>query len=386
MSQADFWYIRFPDGRILRAASTAILRQELNAGHVPLGSTVRRSPQDEWVALEWTREFADLVEELSARSPVSAPRRRDTAPLLGDAARRSANATAPAPATVGSRLDPARLHLPGVRGYLDELLAALDSALVRTKLLVGVIAGLLLGVLILLERAAWFERDNRWQATAWFLLAVVVVIFDALTGLLTRLTYIELTQLRPARWGESVNGLGRLTVWIVASQVIVYGTVCALIFLLRWLPFWLGPRADEPWSASQQMLGGICLVLGMIAEALLYPVFFLWLLLPPLLVVEDCTVWSGLRQWLSLLRRHLPRIFLYQAMAFGLGVVVTTPLLLLIAPLSVPAFYPPSELQDLANGTRLLLLGLACAPLLTYGITSNVFIYLNLRYGASGRH
>lgn len=385
MSQADFWYIRFPDGRILRAASTVILRQELNAGHVPLGSTVRRSPQDEWVALEWTREFADLVEELAARSSASAPRRRDTAPTQGSLSQRSANLRADAPATVGSRLDAARLHLPGVRGYLDELLAALDSALIRNKLMIGVIAGLLLGVLILLERAAWFERDNRWQAMAWSLLAVVAVLFDALTGLLTRLTYIELTRLRPARWGEAVSGLGRLTVWIAASQVMVYGTVGGLIVLLRWLPFWLGPAADEPWSTSQQMLGGMCLVLGMIAEALFYPVFFLWLLLPPLLVVEDCTVWSGLRQWLALLRRNLPQIFLYQTMAIGLGVVVTTPLLLLIAPLSVPTFYPPSELQDVAGGTRFLLLGLACAPLLTYGITSNVFIYLNVRYGASGR-
>ena len=60
MSQADFWYIRFPDGRVLRAASTVVLRQELNAGHIPLGSTVRRSPSEEWVSLAWTQEFADF--------------------------------------------------------------------------------------------------------------------------------------------------------------------------------------------------------------------------------------------------------------------------------------------------------------------------------------
>lgn len=390
MSQADFWYIRFPDGRILRAASTVILRQELNAGHVPLGSTVRRSPQEEWVALEWTREFADLVEELAARprvaeTPLSSPRRRDAGSPLEAASRRSANTTTDFPASVGSRLDPSRLQLVGVRGYLDELLAALDTALARKKLLIGVIAGflLLMGVLIFLERAAWFERDSRWQAAAWSLLAVGAVVFDALIGLLTRWTYIELTRLRPARWGEGLNGLGRLTVWMAASQVIVLGTVSGLILFLRWLPFWLGPGAEEAWNASQRILGGTALVLGMAGEALLYCVFFLWWLLPPLLVVEDCTVWSGLRQWLVLLRRHPRRAFLFQTMAVGLGLLVTAPLLLLLAPLLPPTFYPPQPLQEAARGTRFLLLGLACAPLLTYWVTSNVFIYLNLRYGAS---
>jgi hypothetical protein len=391
MSQADFWYIRFPDGRILRAASTVILRQELSAGHVPLGSTVRRSPQEEWVALEWTREFADLVEELAARpsaagKPLPSPHRRDAEQPSEALSRRSANTMAASPATVGSRLDPSRLQLVGVRGYLDELLAALDAALVRKKMLLGVVAGLLAGVLlIVLERAAWFERDGRWQATAWSLLAVGLVVFDGLTGLLTRLTYVELTRLRPARWHEGLNGLGRLTVWVVVSQVTVLGAVSGLIVLLRWLPFWLGAGADHPWSRSQQVLGGTALALGMAGEALLYLVFFLWWLLPPLLVVEDCTVWTGLQQWLALLGRHMRRVFLYQTMAVGLGLLVTVPFLLLIAPLLLPTFYPPEPLQGVGRGTFFLLLGLACAPLLTYWVTANVFIYLNLRYGASER-
>ncbi|HTU18042.1 MAG TPA: hypothetical protein VMG10_08255 [Gemmataceae bacterium] len=396
MSQADFWYIRFPDGRVLRAASTVVLRQELNAGHVPLGSTVRRSPIDEWVALAWTQEFADLVEELAARQPAggtSSQRSASIPPTKPQAAsRRSAtpgSADVPPlddhPATVGSRLDSSRLHLVGVRGHLDELLAALDSALAPKKLLLGVIAGLLLGVLFLLERAAWFERDGRSLATAWCLLAVSMVVFDALSGLLTRLTFIELARLRPARWREGLNGLGRLTVWIVASQVIVRGFAWGLIVLLRWLPFWLGAGPDEAWSKTQQILAGSVLALGMVAEALLWPVFFFWWLIPPLLVVEDCTVWAGLRQWLTLLRRHLGRVFLYQTMAVGLGVLVTAPFLLLIAPLFLPTFYPPEALQEVAHATRFVLLGLACAPLLTYWITSNVFIYLNLRYGANSR-
>jgi hypothetical protein len=384
MNQVDFWYVRFPDGRVLRAASTAVLRQELNARRIPLASTVRRSPSDEWVSLEWTQEFADVVEELAANPP-----RKGTQPIApsihGSDGFRSANAAADHSATVGSRLDPQRLHLIGVRGYLDELLTALDSALVPKKLLLGLIAGLLLGTLFLLERGAWFERDSHWSATAWSLLAVCLALFAGLTGLLTRLTYIELSRLRPARWRQGLDGLGQLTIWVVVSTLIVWGAVGGLIVLLRWLPFWLGPGSEQLPSESQQILGGTVLVLAMIGEVLLYPVFFFWWLLPSLLVVEGCTVWSGLRQWLLLLRRHLGRVFLYQAMAVGLGVLVTTPFLLLIAPLYSSSFYSPDGLQEVSDGTRLFLLGLACAPLLTYWITSNIFIYLNLRYGATSQ-
>lgn len=384
MNQVDFWYVRFPDGRVLRAASTAILRQEVSARRIPLASTVRRSPSDEWVSLEWTQEFADVVEELAAHPPSKVS--RPVAPSVhGTGNSRSTNSTADHSATVGSRLDPARLHLIGVRGYVDELLAALDSALVAKKLLLGLIAALLLGTLFVLERAAWVERDSRWPATAWSLLAVCLVSFDGLAGLLTRLTYIELSRLRPARWRHGLEGLGQVTIWVVVSKLIVWGAVGGLIVLLRWLPYWLGPGPEQLPSASQQILAGTVLVLGMVVEVLLYAVLFFWWLLPPLLVVEGCTIWSGLRQWLLLLRRHLGRVILYQTMAVGLGVLVTAPFLLLIAPFFLPSFYPPEGLQDVSGRTRLVLLGLACAPLLTYWITSNVFIYLNLRYGATSQ-
>jgi hypothetical protein len=382
MSQTDFWYIRFPDGRILRAASTIVLRQELDAGHIPLASTVRRSPNDEWVSLEWTREFSDLVDEVAAREPPPPPepRQRRTAEH-----RPASNTTRDRAETAGARLDPSRLPLVGVRGYLDELLNALDSTLVAKKLLVGALAGLVVGALFALERAAWFEEDSRWRTMALSFLAVGLVVVDALTGLLTRLTYIELARLRPARWREALVGLGGLTVWIVVSQLLVRGAAWGLIVLLRWLPFWLGGASEEAWTASQQILSGSTLALGMFVEALLWPLFFFWWLLPPLLVVEDCTVWRGLLAWLRFLRQHLGRVFLYQTMAVGLGVLLTAPFLILIAPLLLPSFYPPEPLREVATGTRSLLLGLACAPLLTYWITSNMFIYLNLRYGAGSR-
>lgn len=385
MSHVDFWYVRLPDGRVLRAANTAVLRQELSARRIPFNSTVRRSPSDEWVSLEWTQEFADVVEELAAHPPNGGRQIAEPPSAHGADGPRLANAAADHAATVGSRLDPARLHLVGVRGYLDELLAALDSALVPKKLLLGLIAGLLLGILFLVERSAWFERDSRWLTTAWTLFAVCMVVFDVLIGLLTRLTYIELTRLRPARWREGLDGLGRLTIWVIVSKLLVWGYAGGLIVLLRWLPYWLGPGPEELENQGQQILGGIALALGMVGEVLLYPVFFFWWLLPPLLVVENCPVGNALQQWLLLLRQHLGRVFLYQMMVIGLGVLVTAPFLLLIAPLFLSFFHPPDSLQEVARGTHLFLVALACIPLLTYWTTSNVFIYLNLRYGAASQ-
>src|SRR5438874_1789473 len=65
MSQAaDYWYVRFPDGRMVRASSTASVRRRLRSGRIPRGSRVRRSPDQEWLALGQAAEFADLVEHL----------------------------------------------------------------------------------------------------------------------------------------------------------------------------------------------------------------------------------------------------------------------------------------------------------------------------------
>ena len=68
MSEAsDHWYVRFPDGRVVRAANTTVVRQQVTLGKIPPNSSVRRSPEDEWTALEWTREFADLSDAPPAR-------------------------------------------------------------------------------------------------------------------------------------------------------------------------------------------------------------------------------------------------------------------------------------------------------------------------------
>src|SRR5947209_5957896 len=62
MSQSvDSWFVRLPDGQVFRASSTSVLRHQLDLGQIPFDSRVRRTVDEEWVALEWTREFGDLI-------------------------------------------------------------------------------------------------------------------------------------------------------------------------------------------------------------------------------------------------------------------------------------------------------------------------------------
>jgi hypothetical protein len=374
LKHPDYWYIRFPDGRILRAGSTVILRQELEAGHIPLGSTIRRAPEEEWTALAWTQEFADLVERLSAQA---AAREAEL--------RRPTGGPAEHTATVGSRLDPSLLQYVGVRDYLGELVSALDCTFVSRKLVLGLLAGLLLGGVFTLQLADWWERDSGLLVWTWVQAGVGAIVVAFLTALLTKLTYVELSRLRPARWSEALPGIGRLTIRTVVTQAILLGAAWGLIVLLRWLPYWLGPGPDDATNALRQSAVGVALALGMVLEGGLWAMFFLWWLLPPILIVEECSVWRGLRQWSDLLRKHFRGVLLYQVLAVSLGSLLTVPLLMLIAPLFLPSFCPPEGRQALVEGVRSRLLGLACFPMLTYWIVANVFIYLNLRYGAGGR-
>jgi hypothetical protein len=371
MSQADYWYIRFPDGRILRAASTTIVRQELEAGHIPIGSTVRRAPAEEWTAVAWTQEFADLVQQLSAQAAAREPEPH--------------RHPAGGPSDHLAAVSPSRTHFLRVRDYLGELVAALDSTLVARKLLLGVVAGLFLGGLFALQPADWLARENGLLAWTWIQAGVAVVALDFLTVILVKLTYVELSRLRPALWSEARVGIGRATLRTVLTQVVLLGAAWGLMVFLRWLPYWLGPGPDESGSVPRQSAAGAALALGMVLESVLWVVFFFWWLLPPILVVEECSIGRGLWQWVDLLRKHFSGVLLYQALALSFGVLLTAPCLLLIAPMFLPSFCPPEGLLDLTESVRYRLLGLACSPMLTFWIVANVFIYLNLRYGASGR-
>src|SRR6516225_7107435 len=58
---SDAWFVRLPDGRVVRAKSTGSVRHHIETGRIPVDSWVRHSPEEDWTTLEWTAEFSDLA-------------------------------------------------------------------------------------------------------------------------------------------------------------------------------------------------------------------------------------------------------------------------------------------------------------------------------------
>jgi hypothetical protein len=370
----DFWYIRFPDGRVLRAASTTVVRQELGTGHIPLDSTVRRSPEEEWVSIEWTREFADVAE-----------RRRSEWPPQAEASggrRSGVHAEMQRANTVVSRLDLDRLQLVGVRDLLQELQAALDSTLIAPKLLAAAVAGLVFGVLATIVEMGAVDLGSPWLNWT-VLVGIVALLVAAAAGLLTQLTYVEVSRLRLARWREGLSGLDWLTVRLAIALVVTAGGVCGLMVLLRWLPIWLLPAPDAPGAWLRESIPGAVLAANMAFEVCLWAVLVTTALLPPLLVVEGYSIVRAVFQWLGLLRQYLGRVFLFEALAVGIAIVLTLPFAALLVPLAW--MYVPERLALAWVCARNLLAGVVGALFLAYVIVANVFIYLHLRYTLGSR-
>ena len=113
----DAWFVRLPDGRVLKAASTLVLRQHLGTGRIPSDSRVRRSFDDEWIGLDWTEEFADLVQRKNGNAGAVVPS-ADTGAVPGQA-------------SVARSYEGARLQTVGLQGMAEELIAALDNTFAR---------------------------------------------------------------------------------------------------------------------------------------------------------------------------------------------------------------------------------------------------------------
>jgi hypothetical protein len=348
---ADPWYVRLPDGRTLRASNTDALRRSLGNGRIPWDSQVRRSPQSAWLALHDVPELAEL---------------------RGDAPRREAH---------GPR-SPGELRVIGVRGLVDELISAVDSTLHRSKLTTAAAAGLCAGLALLGAEMSPLVLTDPWRRWSGLTTAVLcIVVLGCCTSLITQMTYIELARLRPARSGEVSANLFRYTRRLVLAQVIIGALFVVPVVLLRWLPTsWVvtaAPLEPGPWREG---VHSFFVAMQLLVEVLGWPIFLTsLLLLGPLVVVEDYSMGRALGEWLGLLRRHLGRIYLYEALAFVFGVVISVPLLvpLALVALHIMAIRGPTLVEE---ATLSVLLGLALTPLCAYMLVANVFIYLNLRY------
>jgi hypothetical protein len=213
----------------------------------------------------------------------------------------------------------------------------------------------------------------------------LVLVFAAAAALLTRLTYVELCNLRPARWAEGLRGLVGLTLRLAVAQVLVGGGTLLLIGGLRLLPEWLGNPQDTFLSEWRATLAGPSVVVCLLLEFILWPVLVLALLLGPVLAVEECSVQSGVWQWLRLLRENFGRVCVYQMLGAGLGAVALLPFIIPLL-LAHVGPQPPEHFLFQADFTRTVLAAVVLAPLGAYLTVANVFIYLNLRYETPAQH
>ena len=142
---------------------------------------------------------------------------------------------------------------------MHELLAALDATLVRNKLAAAALAGLFAGLVLAWMQMPMMEFEGPAPWARYVVAGVLLlVIVTAAAALLTRMTFLELSKMRPARWRESLTGLTGAAFRIAVALLLTAGVAGGLIVLLRLLPGWLidqpvggaGPRwppARPPW-------------------------------------------------------------------------------------------------------------------------------------------
>ncbi len=359
-SAAELWYIRLPDGRVLRARNTESLRRYLKTGRIPWESRVRRSPDDPWQTLDRAAEFADLVPAETAAE--------ETVP------------SEVAPASK-SRAAAPELRTLGVRGLVDELCNALDSSLQPAKLNAAGATGLAMGVALVIGNVAIQLAPNWAWAGYLGTGAVLLVLFNVCTSIVTQMTALELSRYRPAQFSEVRAGMFSYVLRLTCAISLVGGTLIGLIVLLRWLPDRLAPdNLTNPGLALEALLN---LIDGtrLLLEVICWPILgFAMLLMGPIFIVEDFSIARGLREWIGMLRQHLGRIYLYQAIAFAFAAVMTLPLLM---PVLLAFGFAGGNPRALSLGESVpfyLLVGVSLTPMLAYLLVAHVFIYLNLRY------
>jgi hypothetical protein len=373
----DPWYVRLPDGRTIKAKSTASLRHHLESGNVPLNSMARRTSNDEWQALSWIGEFADLYggRPMAAAQPVP---ENDT--------NRSG---------VHSRLDPMRLQTIGIRGMIDELLAAVDSTLTSSKLLPAFAAGLLLylGMFFSSKFASWIT-DAKWLGVV-FGAAIAVVILSVASTIITKLAHIELSTFRPAKLKEGIAEGTKYVVPVLIAHAIVVGGALGLLFLMTKVPEWVGRQLIE-WEINETLFEVIftpvSIIVLLVSVALWLLIGIAWSIAPAIIVEEHSWI-TGLREWRALVKEHRSRLLMYEGMAFALGLLLCLPFSLAVGmamntyPSIVPRFPTMMDLKSnlITGAVESGVAGLAAAPLIATLAVTNVYIYLNLRYEQSGK-
>jgi hypothetical protein len=338
----ETWYVRLPSGRTVRVRSTDVVRRLVRAGRIPVESRARRTGENRWRPLRRIAEFAAVL-------PV--PRPRPTARVA-----------APSPP-------------PGVRAVTDELLKAADNTLSRPKMTIAALTGVALAVGVLaIEWAAEAESILGALGAAVFILAAVALA----VALVTRMTLRELDRRRAGGAANAHTGLLGEFLRILAALVLVTAVVIGLLLGVRAALAALTAADLGDYNGLRDALTVLVAVVRVLVEVFCWAVLALaGLLLGPLMVTEESPIRAGLRDWLEMLRRHLGRVYLYEALALVVAGALALPALLLVG---IAAYAIGDAMGPVERGTLLILGGAASAPWIAYLIVANVFVYINLRY------
>ncbi|HWY88351.1 MAG TPA: hypothetical protein VNX28_16685, partial [Gemmataceae bacterium] len=293
--------------------------------------------------------------------------------------RSPANGPAAVPVTtaVNKRKRPVAKVL-GLRGLAEDLLSAMESTFHSVKLVPAAGLGLLLGIAAAVYEGLPAQIHPRWAWIGDIVLGVCALLGICLVmAVITQITFIELSRLRPAGTREIRSGLLRHTAHLLCAGFLAGGFLLLILLTLQKLPAWLLSSDGLAWPEA---LVAPVIVVGLVWEVLCWPLWGLMLLLGPLVVVEEYSFPRALLEWWAMLRRHGGRLLLYEAMANLLGLLAAGPLLLPVL-LTVPSTGGESGLLGIVSQSTLAILGgLALTPLLAYLAVANVFIYLNVRY------
>jgi hypothetical protein len=374
MSQShDVWFVRFPDGQVLRANSTEAVRHHLDSGRIPRDSWVRRSPDDEWVAVEWMPELTEEA-PAAARRPAS-PRPQRVPDQVPSLERTPAPSRRTAP-----RDDRLRLHTIGARGMVEELTTALDSSLSRLKLRISYVSALLIALSCVALSLITPELERPWPLVVWLAAGLAFIVVASIgTSLITRATVAEMSHTGRGQWSEATRALPRTSSSLAILYLLVFGTTGLAVWVLSRAMAWL-PLDWQP--ETREAIAGVAAVLLLVIGVLLGPLTLTAFQFAPILVIEECSAGKAFGLWWQAIVRHGRRLYLYEGLAAAVAVATALPLLVPLA-LLAPTFLA-KELASpwpLIRGIVLAILAaLAAARLFTYLIVANLSIYLNLRY------
>lgn len=316
---SDLWYVRLPGGHVVRAAS-ATLREQLASGRLSQLAEVRRSKEEAWRSMSCIDKSGELYNHRSRQS-------------------------------VAARLDPGTMNFLPINEFLEELLAALGCALSARKLQLTLIGAFVVGVFL-----ALFRIHGGWVWSACVGLAVLTQ-----TTILSRLTFCELSRLKPVSLRTGFEGLPSLMLRLLASV----GLIAQLLFVARQgLPRLL-PLMPSDWPNEALIEIASLFATLSLGASLIY--------LTPLvavLVVEDCGPVTGFLAWHRLTRGRRTAVMATQWLTLAIGLVLTAP----VGMLAWVSLHPLWQA---------IVQGAVVSVVTTYVAVANVFLYLHFRYASN---